>query len=748
MTYYVPQQAVPATSLLTAQPPPPTAPSAGSHVAGGVNVSGPNGPSSTAGPSINSSNANNVSGASAGCIQNNSHLNGPAPCGYQPHGSSGGTSGGSHNNGTTYYGTGRIKRSNQPHFSSCGAGGAPQVMATAALPNGVSATTYQLGHAVPTLTLAATGPAPATAGVPASSDLSGSGATPGTTTMYALPQHATLFPTNMFPYAANAAQAIGPQPTANMTQQAALISQHGNPQIQTTSLGHQHNAAAGAIHNPHHSNTVITPFYTTTHHHNPHAGIHAGGHALHAPGPAAIPIVDPASLINASQNTHNTSYGIRGGGNGVGGNSNSTSQSAPSTPHSMPSAPHYTQRNPPAFSTPPIVNNNGGGYNSASSTPQYYSSGEQNHHGGANSSNSPHNSYTSGSYEKRNNSNANSSCGGGKKSLSYQSASLSRQNSTNTGGGGGGGYSGSGKPTSLLVGGNNNDTRASPGSNSTNSRPHSIKRSGGGGGNNNTNANDKPQTPLLSGPPSYPGNANVTNTGYQSGANVEVTSGGVVPVVSVAKPPIRLNAAAAAFRHKGSAASNTMVDYRRNPASQRNSPSTNASSSNDNSNNNSPNSIHNSSNAATPIAAGCYAPTYMINAQNNAGDGSLGHPPPPPSLYITTTTARGPAHHIPPHLQSAAAAAAGGAAAQATAAQAAAAAANNAAVSQQAANAVLGGAAAAAAAADVANAAAVAAATVAHHHHHPQPLLGTYNPSASGLYFKYGHTYFAHVSTT
>lgn len=266
-----------------------------------------------------------------------------------------------------------------------------------------------------------------------------------------------------------------------------------------------------------------------------------------------------------------------------------------------------------------------------------------------------------------------------------------------------------------------------------------MKRSGGG------SVNDKPQTPLLSGPPSFAGNANISNNSYATATNVEMTTG-VVPMVNVAKPPVRLNAAAAAFRHKSTAstgsnaAGGTVVDNRRNPASQRNSPSTNASSSNDNSNNNSPNSIQNSSNAATPIAAGCYAPSYMINAQNNGGEAALPHHP-PPSLYITTATARGPAH-IPPHLQSAA----GGAAVSASAVQAAAAAASG--LPQQTTTAVLGGAAAAAAAADVANAAAVAAAATVAHHHHPQPLLGTYNPGASGLYFKYGHTYFAHVSSS
>ncbi|XP_075163706.1 R3H domain containing protein encore [Haematobia irritans] len=740
MTYYVPQQAVPATSLLTAQAPPQAVPTTtGTHVAGGVSASGPNGLNVTAGPSINSSNVNNASGASSGCAQNISHPNGPVPSGYQSHGNTAtvvNAGGGNHNTGTTYYGTGRIKRPNPSHFSSSSAGSGHQVLTTTALPNGVSATTYQLGHAVPTLTLAATAPAPPAAGAQSTTDLNGGGATSATATMYALPQHATIFPANMFPYAANATPAMGPQPAAGMTQPAALLSQHGNPQAPThTVAGHHAGTATGTMHNPHHSNTVITPFYTTTHHHNPHAAIQAGAHTLHTPGPAAIPIVDPASLINAAQGGPGSNPYIGRSGGGItlsGNNNNSTSQSAPSTPHSMPSAPHHSQRNPPVFSTPPIMNNNTGPYNSASSTPHYYSATtEQSHQSGSrNCSNSPHNSYPSTtSYDKRNNGNGG---GGavGKKPIPYQSASLSRQNSTNAGG-----FNSSGKPSSLLGNNNNNDTRASPGSNSTNSRTHSMKRSGGG------NLSDKPQTPLLSGPPSFPsGNSNINNNSYPSSTSVEMANSGV-PVVNVAKPPIRLNAAAAAFRHKSTSVSSgagvSVVECRRNPGSQRNSPSTNASSSNENSNNNSPNSIQNSSNAATPIAAaGCYAPSYMINAQNNGGETILPHHP-PPSLYITTTTARG---HIPPHIQTAA----GGAAVTASAVQATAAATTG--VPQQATTAILGGAAAAAAAADVANAAAVAAAATVAHHHHPQPLLGTYNPGASGLYFKYGHTYFAHPS--
>uniref|UniRef100_T1PL81 SUZ domain protein n=1 Tax=Musca domestica TaxID=7370 RepID=T1PL81_MUSDO len=728
MTYYVPQQAVPATSLLTAQAPPQAGPASSAHVAGGVNAPGPNGINTTAGPSINSANINNTQGANGGCSQNTPHQNGPAPNCYQQHVNTGAalvSGGNNHSSGTTYYGTGRIKRPNPSHFSSSGGNGGPQVLTATALSNGVSATTYQLGP-VPTLTLAATAPAAAATGAPAATDLSTGGAASATATMYALPQHATIFPANMFPYTTNATPTLGPQSAAGMAQQAAIISQHSNPQIQAHAAG----ASAGALHNPPHANTVITPFYTTTHHSNPHAGIPAGTHTIHGPGPAAIPIVDPASLINAAQNgSGNPTYMTRVGSAGmaVGTSNTSTSQSAPSTPHSMPSNQHHSQRNPPVFSTPPIMNNNTGHYNSTSSTPHFYV--DQNHQSGSgNNTNSPHNTYSSNAYEKRNNGNSG---GSGKKNLPYQSASLSRQNSSNTGGYSSNGGGGS-KPPSLLGNSNNNDTRASPSSSSTNSRTHSMKRSGG------NNVNEKPQTPLLSGPPSYAGGGNVNNNSFATAATVEIASS-AVPITNVAKPPMRLNASAAAFRHKGTVPNNSgggnVVESRRNPASQRNSPSTNASSSNDNSNNNSPNSINNSSNVTTPIAASSYAaPSYMINAQNNGGEVALPHHPPPPSLYITTATARGPAH-IPPHLQTAAATA-GGAAASAAAA-----------MPQQTTTAVLGGAAAAAAAADVANAAAVAAAaaTVAHHHH-PQPLLGTYNPGASGLYFKYGHTYFAHPS--
>lgn len=739
MTYYVPQQAVPATPLLTA--PPSSAPANGSHVAGGVNNSGPNGGISTAGPSIISSNTtNNSSGhVTNSNTPNANHPNGCLTGAYQSHthtvGGSGGPIGGnlSHSGNTTYYGTGRIKRPNPPHFGSTGSSGASHVLTAASLPNGVATATYQLGHAVPTLTLAAAAPVQTTTGAQVTTDIVGNSGAPTTTTMYALPQHATIFPANMFPYAANTATTpIGTQAAPNMASQTAIIQPTGNQQNHGTgSVGGQENPSAGSLHNAHHSNTVITHFYTTTHHHAPHPSIHSGGHAVHAPGPSAIPIVDPASIaanVTAITPGAATTYTARNAG---GVSVTGISQSAPSTPHSMPSSNiHHTQRNPTIYSTPPIVNN-GGIANSTNSTPQYYGILESSHQssataGGSNHSNSPQNSYGPSTYEKRN----NASGGGGKKPLSSQSASLGRQNSTS-----GVGYNGSSKPSPLLINSNNNnnDLRASPSNSSTNARPHSIKR--GGGTNSGSVINEKPQTPLLSGPPSFAGSVNQSsgNNNCYTGLNTEVGTGSI-PIVNVSKPPIRLNAAAAAFRQKGTNGttnSGSIVEYRRNPTSQRNSPSTNASS-NDNSNNNSPNSIHNSSSAATPLAVGCYAPSYMLNSQNNISDSASQHPP---SLYITAAPSRGPTH-IPPHLQSAA----NGAAVPAAAAAA------TASLPQQTATAVLGGAAAAAAAADVANAAAVAAAaaTVAHHHHH-QPLLGTYNPAASGLYFKYGHTYFAHV---
>ncbi|KAM7356392.1 R3H domain containing protein encore isoform 2-T9 [Cochliomyia hominivorax] len=719
MTYY-------ATSLLAAPAPSQVQPGNVGHVAGGVNTTTPNGGSSTAGPSTNSSNNTSNSSGHAGNTSgpNTNHQNGSTVTGYQTNGHTIGVGvGSSHTGGTIYYGTGRIKRP-PSHFGNVGTNGNHHLL-TPSMPNGVTTGTYQLGHAVPTLTLAAAAPPQATVGSQAATDLSSGGGVPTTTTMYALPQHATIFPANMFPYANATTPAMGPQSATNTAHQTTIIQPPGNPQGSTT---------AGAIHNPQHSNTVITPFYTTTHHHAPHPGIQSGGHTIHAPGPSAIPIVDPATIANVAQigPVNNSLYGGRGGTNV---NTILTSQSAPSTPLSMPSSStlHHSQRNSSVFSTPPILNNNSGNYNSSNSTPQYYGNTEVSHQSSvntstANNSNSPHNLYASSSYEKRNN--TNSGGGSNKKPLSYQSASLSRQNSTS-----GSGYNGNSKPSALLnnTNNNNNDTRASP-SSSTNSRPHSIKRGGGGSGGAPNANNDKSHNPLLSGPPSLVGGTNIqtiNNNSYQVATNSEIGTGNI-PLVNVSKPPIRLNASAAAFRQKSAAGTgnNSAIEYRRNTASQRNSPGTNASS-NENSNNNSPNSIHNSSNAATPIAAGCYAPSYMITAQNSGGEPAPLHPP---SLYITTAPARGPAH-IPPHLQPAAA---NGAAVPAAA---------TASVTQQATTAVLGGAAAAAAAADVANAAAVAAAaaTVAHHHHQ-QPLLGTYNPGTSGLYFKYGHTYFAHPS--
>ncbi|XP_037947320.1 protein encore-like [Teleopsis dalmanni] len=330
------------------------------------------------------------------------------------------------------------------------------------------------------------------------------------------------------------------------------------------------------------------------------------------------------------------------------------------TPHSLSS--QQLQRNPPLFSTPPTAATGNGNYSSASSTPHYYTTvnSDQN---SIIASNSPHNAYNS-SYEKRT---SNIVITGNKKPPSFASGNnVNRQNITNSITYNNG--STSNKPALIAI---NNDTRGSP--NNSNSgyqgtRPHIINKRG-----------DKQQTPLLSGPPSYTGNTISTHHTMSSDA----TTG---------KPPIRLNAAAASFRHK----SNNSIEYRRS-VSQRNSPGTN-SSSNENSNNNSPNSI--SAASTTPIT-NCFVPTYIGNNSNSAGmHADQPQTTPTASLYIA---ARG-TNHIPPPLPH------GGTVVATTSGAAT----------------VLGGA-------------------MAHH----QPLLGTYNPNAgSGMYVKYGQTIFAHPSVT
>ncbi|KAL9911642.1 R3H domain containing protein encore isoform 1-T13 [Glossina fuscipes fuscipes] len=676
MTYYVPQHAianvVPATSLLPAVqvPPPPSVPITNTHVPGAVSL-GLNGNHATAGPSTNSANICNAVNSTS---SNNTSL-----CVNQTPGSSGSQA---HigSSGTTIFGTGRIKRPTPSHYTS-GQSGNISVVAAASIPNGAGTAAFQLNHQVPTLTLTAA--APGTSAT-SSSDPSGNGATPSTG-MYALSPHATIFPANVFSYA-NVTTAGSHTAVSNVAPSATLIPQSATAQPMSTGTI---SANANATVHSHQQNAMITPFYPA--HPTAHPGLHTSGHAIHPPGQAAIPIVDPNLLTNISQGPSSATF-ARNGGNG-----SNPSQSTSSTPHSIPSAPP-NQHNPVVFSTPPIIgsnsgnNSNGGNYNS-SSTPQYLTNFDQHNQAtGVGNTSNTHCSYSS-TFDKRSNNISVS----GKKLLVFNNNSLNRQNSANSSG-----YNGSGK-TPLLT---NSIDIGSPLSNNTSVRSHALKRGDG---------NEKQQTFLLSGPCGYAGN---------SGSNCQTSStSDIAPIntVGISKPPIRLNAAATAFRQK-TVSNGSSTNYRNNSTPQRNSPGTN-SSSNENSNNNSPNSIQTCSNAAAPITSGCYAPSYMIGG-NNVND--LHCNTAASSLYLAATRGTG---HIPPHLQHVAA----GGAALSTASP-------TSAVSQQAATSVLGGAAAAAAAADVAVVA--AAATVAHH----QPLLGTYNPGTPGVYFKYGHTYFAHPS--
>ncbi|KAI8039253.1 hypothetical protein M5D96_007976 [Drosophila gunungcola] len=213
------------------------------------------------------------------------------------------------------------------------------------------------------------------------------------------------------------------------------------------------------------------------------------------------------------------------------------------------------------------------------------------------------------------------------------------------------------------------------------------------------------QLPLISGPPPSYGATNSS------------------PSYETSKPPVRLNAGAASFRSQKS----MNQDYRRS-VSQRNSPSANGAggSGSHESSNNSPNSIvgsQSNSAANTPNAGAAgvqpqqpQQPQPPTLVSHPGGFVMLDQNASPPSLYGggggggvggASGAAGGNARsHIPTaqlhHSAAAAAAAAAG--------------------SQQATAAVLSGVAAAAA-------------------------LGGYNPNAaSGVYFKYGQTYFAHVS--
>ncbi|KAH8302686.1 hypothetical protein KR044_009533 [Drosophila immigrans] len=394
------------------------------------------------------------------------------------------------------------------------------------------------------------------------------------------------------------------------------------------------------------------------------------------------------------------------------------SQSAPSTP----AAPG---RQAPLFSTPPAPNGGGGGsgggmatggYHSNSSTPHYYHSQSNDGGGGGGGGYVP--------YEKRNNGGGMGAPAPGRKP--YHPGGYNPRHSVPLGG------MPAGAKTPLLNSNNEPTPRASP---------SSISLGGGPGGHSNSSASSyhhaahrgpppamgkrdmKPaQMPLISGPPPSYATSSSPAAGQQQ---QQQQQGGYE-----AKPPVRLNAGAASFRSQKS----MNADYRRS-VSQRNSPSANGNNSSSGhsheSSNNSPNSIqggvnnninnnnssssNNNSAANTPNAnatAANLGTQYIVvdHATGAAVNTS------PPSLYLSGGSnaggggnGAGPrASHIPAQLHHNAGAAAAAAAAAAGAG------------GQQAA-AVLSGVAA----------------------------LGGYNPNAaSGVYIKYGQTYFAHPSVT
>ncbi|XP_017058640.2 protein encore isoform X2 [Drosophila ficusphila] len=394
----------------------------------------------------------------------------------------------------------------------------------------------------------------------------------------------------------------------------------------------------------------------------------------------------------------------------------------PGSSQSAPTTPANPGRQAPLFSTPPAPNNGssgsssaggggggggGGGYHSNSSTPHYYQNQNSNE------------GYTS-PYEKR-------SHGGGGASVGvrkpyHPGGGYNPRHSVPLGGG-----IPSGAKTPLLNSNNEPTPRASPssvslGGGSSSGGISSYQHRGPPPHSMGVKRDNKPnQLPLISGPPpSYAANS---------------SPGGIASYES--KPPMRLNAGAASFRSQKS----MNQDYRRS-VSQRNSPSANGGGSGSHeSSNNSPNSIlgsQSNSAANTPNAvAAAQQPQPQPTLVSHSGgfvvlDQATGAAmnASPPSLYaggggggagVGGPAAGGAAgggpqpgggggggarSHIPTaqlhHSAAAAAAAAAG--------------------SQQATAAVLSGVAAAAA-------------------------LGGYNPNgASGVYFKYGQTYFAHPS--
>ncbi|XP_070071875.1 protein encore isoform X3 [Drosophila takahashii] len=394
------------------------------------------------------------------------------------------------------------------------------------------------------------------------------------------------------------------------------------------------------------------------------------------------------------------------------------SQSAPSTP----AAPG---RQAPLFSTPPAPNNgssggsssaggggtNSGGYHSNSSTPHYYQNSQNSNEG-----------YTS-PYEKRNH--------GGGASVGvrkpYHPGGYNPRHSVPLSG------IPSGAKTPLLNSNNEPTPRASPssvslgGASSSGGATGSYQHRGPPPHTMGVKRDNKPnQLPLISGPPpSYASNSSpVGVTGYE------------------AKPPVRgLNAGAASFRSQKS----MNQDYRRS-VSQRNSPSANGGGSGSHeSSNNSPNSIvgsQSNSAANTPNAAAAVQPQVQQQPQPQQTT-LVSHSG---GFVVLDQTTGAAMNASPPSLYGGGGGGAGGAAAGAAATgsngghqpggggggarshiptaqlhHSAAAAAAAAAGSQQATAAVLSGVAAAA--------------------------LGGYNPNgASGVYFKYGQTYFAHPS--
>ncbi|XP_039489247.1 protein encore isoform X6 [Drosophila santomea] len=390
------------------------------------------------------------------------------------------------------------------------------------------------------------------------------------------------------------------------------------------------------------------------------------------------------------------------------------SQSAPSTP----AAPG---RQAPLFSTPPAPNNgssgsssaggggNSGGYHSNSSTPHYYQSQNSNE------------GYTS-PYEKRNHGGGASGAHSVGVRKPYHPGGYNPRHSVPLGG------ITSGAKTPLLNSNNEPTPRASPssvslGGASSSGGANSYQHRGPPPHTMGVKRDNKPnQLPLISGPPpSYASNSSPGVTSYES------------------KPPVRLNAGAASFRSQKS----MNQDYRRS-VSQRNSPSANGGGSGSHeSSNNSPNSIvgsQSNSAANTPNAAAPPPPQPQPTLVSHSGgfvvlDQTTGAAmnASPPSLY--GGGGGGPNAGISGVAGGASGAAGsngghqpgggGGARSHIPTAQlhhSAAAAAAAAAGSQQATAAVLSGVAAAAA-------------------------LGGYNPNgASGVYFKYGQTYFAHPS--